>query len=138
MGLLDSVLGAVMGQAQPQQGGMLGAVAALLAEGGEGGGLRGLVDKFNDAGLGDVVGSWISTGPNLPVSPEQLKEVLGSDLLGSLAGKLGMDPAQASDQLAQVLPGLVDQLTPAGVAPEHGLGDAGSLLGALAGMLQKS
>lgn len=136
MGLLDSVMGAVMGQVQ-QQGGIAGVLGELLANDGAGGGLRGLVEKFNEAGLGEVVGSWIGKGDNLPVSAEQLKEVLGSDLLGKLAGQLGVDPAQASGQLADLLPGLVDQLTPQGVAPENGLGDAGDLMGMLGGLLQQ-
>ena len=136
MGLLDSVMGAVMGQVQ-QQGGVAAVLGELLANDGQGGGLRGLVEKFNEAGLGEVVGSWIGQGDNLPVSADQLKEVLGSDLLGKLAGQLGMDPAQASGQLADMLPGLVDQLTPQGVAPENGLGNAGDLLGMLGGLLQQ-
>ena len=137
MGLLDSVMGAVMGQVQ-QQGGITGVLGELLANDGAGGGLRGLVEKFNEAGLGEVVGSWIGKGDNLPVSADQLKEVLGGDLLGKLAGQLGVDPAQASGQLADLLPGLVDQLTPQGVAPENGLGDSGDLLGMLGGLLQKN
>ena len=136
MGLLDSVMGAVMGQVQ-QQGGVAAVLGELLANDGQGGGLRGLVEKFNEAGLGEVVGSWIGKGDNLPVSADQLKEVLGSDLLGKLAGQLGMDPAQASGQLADMLPGLVDQLTPQGVAPENGRGNAGDLLGMLGGLLQQ-
>jgi len=130
------VMGAVMGQVQ-QQGGVAAVLGELLANDGQGGGLRGLVEKFNEAGLGEVVGSWIGKGDNLPVSADQLKEVLGSDLLGKLAGQLGMDPAQASGQLADMLPGLVDQLTPQGVAPENGLGNAGDLLGMLGGLLQQ-
>jgi uncharacterized protein YidB (DUF937 family) len=125
-----------MGQVQ-QQGGVAAVLGELLANDGQGGGLRGLVEKFNEAGLGEVVGSWIGKGDNLPVSADQLKEVLGSDLLGKLAGQLGMDPAQASGQLADMLPGLVDQLTPQGVAPENGLGNAGDLLGMLGGLLQQ-
>jgi uncharacterized protein YidB (DUF937 family) len=136
MGLLDSVMGAVMGQVQ-QQGGVAAVLGELLANDGAGGGLRGLVEKFNEAGLGEVVGSWIGKGDNLPVSADQLKEVLGGDLLGKLAGQLGVDPAQASGQLADLLPGLVDQLTPQGVAPENGLGDAGDLMGMLGGLLQQ-
>ena len=136
MGLLDSVMGAVMGQVQ-QQGGIGAVLGQLLANDGEGGGLRGLVEKFNEAGLGEVVGSWIGKGENLPVSADQLKEVLGSDMLGKLAGQLGVDPDQASGQLAELLTGLVDKLTPQGVAPENGIGDAGELLGMLGNLLQK-
>ena len=154
MGLLDSVLGAVLNngqqQQQPQSGGLGGiigmlasnpqliqAVTGMLGNNGQLGGLGGLVDKFQQAGLGDVVASWIGTGQNQAISADQLSSVLGSDALSGLAAKLGVDPAEAAGQLAQVLPGMVDHLTPAGQAPQDGLGDSGDLLGALSGMLQK-
>jgi uncharacterized protein YidB (DUF937 family) len=136
MGLLDSVMGAVTSGLQ-QQGGLTAALGGLLANDGEHGGLGGLVEKFNQAGLGDVVGSWIGHGENLPISAEQLQQVLGSDALGGIASQLGIDPAQASGQLANLLPGLIDKLTPHGAAPEGGLGNAGDLLGMLGGLLQK-
>lgn len=162
MGLLDSVLGSVLGgqsgAAAPGQGGLadvlggllggqgqggglaalLPVVAGMLANNGEGGGLGGLMEKFNQAGLGDVLQQWIATGPNPEISGEQLGQVLGGDMLGQIASQLGVDPGQAAGQLAQVLPGLIDGLTPSGQAPEGGFGNAGDLLGALAGMLQKS
>jgi uncharacterized protein YidB (DUF937 family) len=154
MGLLDSVLGAVLNNGQQQQqpqggglGGIIGmlasnpqliqAVTGMLGNNSQLGGLGGLVEKFQQAGLGDVVGSWIGTGQNLPISADQLSSVLGSDALSGLAAKLGVDPSEAAGQLAQVLPGLVDHLTPAGQAPQEGLGDSGDLMGALSGMLQK-
>ena len=94
-------------------------------------------DKGLQAGLGDVLQQWIGTGPNPEISGEQLGQVLGGDMLGQIASQLGVDPGQAAGQLAQVLPGLIDGLTPSGQAPEGGFGNAGDLLGALAGMLQK-
>jgi uncharacterized protein YidB (DUF937 family) len=136
MGLLDSVMGAVMQQVQ-SQGGLQEALGGLLANDGEHGGLDGLVQKFNQAGLGHVIGSWIGSGQNLPISADQLQAVLGSDAVAGIAAKLGIDPAQASGQLASLLPGLVDKLTPQGSAPAGGLGNAGDLLGALSKMLQK-
>ncbi|MCX7276938.1 MAG: YidB family protein [Burkholderiales bacterium] len=154
MGLLDSVLGAVLNNGQQQQqpqggglGGIIGmlasnpqliqAVTGMLGNNSQLGGLGGLVEKFQQAGLGDVVGSWIGSGQNQPISADQLSSVLGSDALSGLAAKLGVDPSEAAGQLAQVLPGLVDHLTPAGQAPQEGLGDSGDLMGALSGMLQK-
>ena len=150
MGLLDSVIGAVTGgqQQQPQGGlgglGNLGALAALLpvitgmlANDGQQGGLGGLISKFNQAGMGDVMKSWVSTGGNLPISPDQLSNVLGQDTIGSIASQLGIDPAQASGQLSELLPGIIDKLTPQGAAPEGGLGNAGDLMGMLGGLLQK-
>ena len=62
----------------------------------------------------------------------------GSGTLGNLASQLGIDPAQASAQLSQMLPGLIDQLTPNGTVPEGGLGNAGDLMGMLGGLLNKS
>lgn len=136
MGLLDSVLGSVMGHVS-QQGGLAGVLGELLSNDGAQGGLSGLVDKFNQAGLGEVVSSWIGKGENLPISAEQISQVLGSDAVGAIAGKLGIDPAQASGQLSDLLPGLIDKLTPDGQAPAGGLGNAGDLLGMLGGLLQQ-
>jgi uncharacterized protein YidB (DUF937 family) len=136
MGLLDSVMGAVMGQVQ-QQGGVAAVIGQLLANDGSQGGLGGLVEKFNQAGMGDVIGSWIGKGENLPISGDQLGKVLGSDALSQIAGQLGVDPAQASGQLSDLLPGLIDKLTPHGNAPANGLGNSGDLLGMLGSLLQK-
>ena len=63
--------------------------------------------------------------------------MLGKDTLGQIAGQLGIDPAQAGSQLSQVLPGLIDRLTPHGQAPEGGLGNASDLMGMLGGLLQQ-
>ncbi len=119
------------------QAALISAVLAMLAQNGSagGGGLGGLVEKFQRGGLGDVVGSWVGTGQNLPISPTQVQDVFGSDMLGQLAGQLGMSPGEASSQLSQWLPQTVDQLTPNGALPaegEGGLGDIGAILGRFA------
>jgi uncharacterized protein YidB (DUF937 family) len=158
MGLLDSVMGAALGGAQQQGGGLGGLLGGLLGgqQGGSGnlgallpvitsmlgndgqqGGLGGLMEKFNQAGLGDVIGSWVSKGENMPINAEQLSQVLGSGAIGDIAAKLGVDQGAAGGMLAQVLPGLIDQLTPDGQAPEGGLGGASDLMGMLGKMLQK-
>lgn len=135
MGLLDSVVGALAGGQGGGSGGgqaaLISAVLSMLSQNGSaGGGLGALVEKFQQGGLGEVVGSWVSTGQNLPISPSQLEGVLGSDMLGQLAGKLGMSAGDASAQLSQWLPQAVDQLTPNGKLPEAGgLGDIGAILG---------
>jgi len=136
MGLFDSVLGAVMGKVQ-EQGGMASVLGSLLANDGGQGGLPGLVDKFSRAGLGETVQSWIGSGANLPISAEQLQSVLGSEAVAGMAAKLGVDPAQASSTLAQLLPGLVDRLTPQGQAPDGGLGSGTDLASLLGGLLSK-
>lgn len=136
MGLFDSVVSAVSQHVQ-QQGGMAQVVSGLLANNGELGGLDGLVAKFNQAGLGDIVGSWIGSGANLPVSAEQLSGVLGQDVVAKIAAPLGLDASQLTGQLAQLLPGLVDKLTPQGSAPAAGLGDSSDLMGMLGNLLAK-
>jgi uncharacterized protein YidB (DUF937 family) len=148
MGLLDSVLGAVANSSQRGGGlqeimGMVGnnpqllAVAAsLLSNDGGAGGLGGLVAKFQQAGLGDVIGSWIGSGQNQAISGEQLGNVLGGDVLSGLASKLGVSSGDVAGQLSSILPGLVDKLTPAGQAPTGGLGNAGDLMAALGGLLK--
>ena len=159
MGLLDSVLGSVMGgqQAQAGSGGGMGglgniggllnmvtsnpqllqALTGMLSNDGEHGGLTGLVAKFQQAGLGDIAGSWIGSGQNQPVSGEQLTNVLGSDAISGLAQKLGVSPDAAAGQLSNILPGLIDHLTPHGQAPAGGLGDSSDLMGMLGGLLQR-
>lgn len=136
MGLFDSVLGAVAGQMQ-QQGGLANLVGGLLANNGELGGLAGLAEKFKQGGMGDLVNSWIGTGENLPISSEQISQVLGSDMVRNIASQLGIDPDQASQQLSTMLPGLIDKLTPNGALPAGGLGNSGDLMGMLGGLLRR-
>ena len=90
---------------------MIAIIGGLLAQSG---GLQGLMSKFSQAGLGNVFSSWVSTGPNPPVSSNQIQEALGCDQIKALAAKLGIDPDQASQILAEHLPTVVDKLTPAG------------------------
>jgi uncharacterized protein YidB (DUF937 family) len=84
------------------------------------GGLGGLVQRFHEKGLGGLVSSWVSTGENLPVSPDQVQHVLGSEQVRELAAKAGISPETASSHLAQLLPMLVDRLTPNGQLPASG------------------
>jgi uncharacterized protein YidB (DUF937 family) len=136
MGLMDAVIGALgqgggLGKGGPGNPDLMRVVLAMLGNDGPTGGLGGLVEKFNQAGMGDVIASWISTGQNAPISGDRLGQVLGGDLLGNIASQLGTNPGDASGQLAQWLPQIVDRLTPQGQAPEGGLGSIGDLLGML-------
>ncbi len=135
MGLFDSVMGAVAGQSQ--QGADLGSLlGGLLANNSELGGLSGLVEKFQQNGLGDIVNSWIGQGDNLPVSGDQIASSIGSGPLANIASQLGLDSSAVSGQLAQILPGLIDKLTPQGAVPEGGLGNPNDLMGMLGGLLK--
>lgn len=141
MGLLDSVIGAIAGGqgGAGQQGGgqsaLINIVMGMLANkagasqgGAAAGGLGDLMARFQQGGLGDVLGSWIGTGQNLPVSSDQLSNVLGSDMLAKIAQQLGVSHGEAASQLSEVLPQVVDKLTPDGHVPEGGFGDIGAML----------
>ncbi len=148
MGLLDSVMGAVSGQAQGGEGlqglmGMLGqqpqlmqAASSLLGNDSQLGGLQGLMQKFQQGGLGDVVSSWVGKGENLPISAEQLRGALGNDTLQGLASQFGVNTQELAGQLSSVLPGLVDKLTPDGQVPAAGVGNGGDLMGMLGGLFK--
>ncbi len=116
MGLMDQLGQAVGGMLGGQEGQspLLQVVAGLLGKDSSVGGLAGLVQAFQKNGLGEIVNSWVSTGNNLPVTPSQIEQGLGSDLLNQLAGKVGLSSGAASSQLAGLLPDLVDKLTPNG------------------------
>jgi uncharacterized protein YidB (DUF937 family) len=126
---LKSVLGGGTGNKQPD---LMSTVLNLI--GGQSGGLGGFVQQFASKGLGDVAQSWVSTGKNLPISPEQLKSVLGSDVVKGLASKVGMDSNALTSQLSNLLPQVVDKLTPDGKIPEGDIMTQGmNLLGGLFG-----
>jgi uncharacterized protein YidB (DUF937 family) len=132
MGLLDDVLGQVQSRLGPGASSahpdLISNVMQML---GSGGGLNTLVQQFEQAGLGSMIQQWIATGPNPPISPAQLQQVLGSGQLQGLATRLGLPTEVLTRQLSQVLPHLVDGLTPNGQLPQS------DLLGGAMGMLQK-
>jgi uncharacterized protein YidB (DUF937 family) len=127
MGLLDSVLGSLAQGGSGNQ--LLDSVMRMVNDPAHGG-LEGLVRSFQDKGLGGIVDSWVSTGKNLPISPDQIAQGLGSGELSSLASRLGMSQGDVSSKLAQLLPDVVDKLTPNGQVPDAG--SLGELLGSLA------
>jgi uncharacterized protein YidB (DUF937 family) len=81
------------------------------------GGLGGLLDKLQQGGLGNAINSWIGTGQNQPVSPGQLGSALGPSIIKMLAQKSGLSEEEIAQQLSQVLPGIVDKLSPNGRLP---------------------
>ena len=116
MGLFDSIVGAVSGAAGTDHPGLVDAVTHLINNP-DTGGLAGLVDTFRQKGLADAVASWIGTGQNLPVSAEQLQQVLGNAQLQAMAQRLGVSLPDAAQALAHVLPQVIDRLTPNGHLP---------------------
>jgi uncharacterized protein YidB (DUF937 family) len=103
--------------------GVVNALLGLLGDHGSGGISR-LIQLFEQQGLGHLIGSWIGTGQNLPVSAQQVETVLGSDRLAQLAQQAGVPTSQAGSMLASVLPALIDRLTPNGTV-DHGLLEQG-------------
>lgn len=137
MGILDALMKQATGGQSATGGGsalggllsmvtnnpqILSAMAGLLStrDSSIGGseGLGGLIGSFQKKGLGDMMSSWISTGPNPPISPAQVTDVLGGDTVKQFASRAGVPTAEAGSLLAGLLPAVIDQLTPDGKVPE--------------------
>jgi len=115
---LGSVLGGLAGGNQAQSGNMLLQVALLLLQ--QNGGLEGVLNRFRQGGLGQQADSWVGTGQNMNISTNELQQIFGSSTLRDLASQLGMPEEQANSTMVQVLPELINQLTPQGQVPENG------------------
>lgn len=137
MGLLDTITqiaGQAIASGNGDQSGLLQGILGMVSQ--HEGGLAGLVQAFQSKGLGEVAASWVGTGANLPISADQIQQVLGSGALGGLAEKFGMSSEDVSGRLSELLPQVVDKLTPNGEV-ESGSLDMGSALGMLQGLLNK-
>ncbi|MCX7213820.1 MAG: YidB family protein [Burkholderiales bacterium] len=155
MSLIDSLLGAMSGAAGNGQSAatnpLLQIALSMLANSGAGsaaggangglgdlgstlgglGGLGGLINAFQRNGMGDQMQSWIGTGQNMPISPDQLQQVLGQGTLGQIAQQLGLSPQASASGLSELLPQLIDRLTPNGQAPQGDLGDVADIMARL-------
>lgn len=132
MGLFDAVAGQLLGgSGAAGSTGLIEAIGGLINNPATGG-IQGLVSTFEQHGLGGVMQSWISTGQNLPISAEQIQAVLGSGQLQGIAQSLGLSTEAVGGQLANLLPQVIDGLTPDGQLPA---GEGGLDLSALGGML---
>jgi uncharacterized protein YidB (DUF937 family) len=109
MGMLDGLLGGLVGA------GMVSVVNNIIEKHG---GLQGVVSEFEKNGLSATVKSWVGTGPNQPISPDEVHKALGPDLLKQLSEKSGLSMEDLTQKLAQVLPQAVDKLTPNGAIPK--------------------
>ena len=135
--LAKSALGNVLSGQQPQQSSdpkaqILNLAVALIQSQG---GIDGLMTKFKSAGLGDLMSQWIGSGPNPPISAAQVQQVLGEHV-AQVAQQTGQDPQAVAGGIAQILPGLIDKLTPGGQTVQGELLQAG-LKAALSGGLSK-
>ncbi len=109
MGILDGLLGGAVGAE------MATVVNGLIQQHG---GISGIVAQLEQQGLGGTVNSWIGNGPNQPITPSQVHQAFGTDVVKELAAKIGMSPDDLASKLSQVLPQVVDKLTPGGVVPK--------------------
>ena len=109
MGMLDGLLGGIVGA------GMVSVVNDILEKHG---GVQGVVSEFEQNGLGATVKSWVGTGPNQPISADDVHKVLGPDLLQQLSEKSGLSVQDLAQRLSHVLPQAVDTLTPNGAVPK--------------------
>ncbi len=131
MGLIASLLRTFLGRsgggmlARLLGGPMLGVILGMLTKQG---GLTGLLEKFRGAGLGHKADSWVGTGPNQPLNPDEVERALGPDELQQIADKTGMTVEQVREKLAEGLPEIINHVTPDGAVPDDN---------ALGGMLAK-
>lgn len=107
MGLLDGLLGGAMGAT------VVTALNSLIQQHG---GVQGIVTQLEQQGLGNTVKSWVGTGPNQSISPDQVNSAFGG-IINQIAAKTGMSPQELTAKIAQHLPGAIDHLTPNGAVP---------------------
>lgn len=143
MGFLDGILGDVVGSApgsgsRPRSNDPLSSILGGLMGGGGGqtavskamlmtavlgliqrsGGLTGLLERFRQGGMGAHADSWVGRGPNMSLSPDQITSVFSGGELASLAAQLGLPTDQAGSALSQLMPEIVNQMTPQGSVPD--------------------
>ena len=109
MGMFDGILGGAVGAE------MATVVNGLIEKHG---GIQGIVAQLEQQGLGGTVRSWVGTGANQAITPDQIHQVFGSDVVKELAAKVGLSPDVLAAKLSQVLPTAIDKLTPAGTVPK--------------------
>ena len=109
MGMVDGILGGLIG-------GEMATVVNRLIE--KHGGVSGIVTQLEQQGLGATVKSWVGTGPNQPISADEVHQAIGADTIQEIAAKFGLTPQDLAHKLSQVLPQAIDKLTPGGVVPK--------------------
>ncbi len=129
MGLFDRLAGAVLSKAGGDKGAMVQVAMDLFNQNG---GLEGVMEKFKAGGLAEQVASWVGKGENLPISAEQVTQVLGSNTVTDIAAKLGTSPSDISNKIAEYLPQVINKMTPDGEVNAN----SGNVLSAVLAMLK--
>ncbi len=136
-GLLGQMLGSIMGG---QQGGQPTAITSILQQllASDGGGVAGLVSRFQAAGLGTQAQSWVAEGDNMPVSAAQISQVFSPEQLQGWASQAGTTPDKLQAVLAEALPQAVNHVTPGGqVAEANAMPDLSSLMARFFGSAER-
>lgn len=120
--LLQAFLG--KGSEKPDAALLERGIGMLLNPEGPVGGIGGLLKILKNNGLEKIVNSWIGVGKNRKISGRQLKKGLGPDIIAGIAKEIGLSEKAVGSQIARLLPGIVDKLTPRGKIPV----DEGDLL----------
>jgi uncharacterized protein YidB (DUF937 family) len=118
MGFLDEIASKAVASVGTSSNPMVAAVLQMIQN--QPGGVSGLLQQFHEKGLGDLVNSWVGSGQNAQISPDQVQQVLGTEQVQQVAEKAGVSPEAASSKLAEYLPMIIDKLTPNGQVPEQG------------------
>jgi uncharacterized protein YidB (DUF937 family) len=130
---LGPILGRLGGSNQAQSGNLLLQLALSMLQ--QNGGLEGILGKFREGGLSQQADSWVGTGQNMNISADQLQQIFGSSTVSDLASRLGMSEQQAGSEMAQLLPEVINRLTPEGQVPENSNEEIAQGLSALANSL---
>ena len=131
MGLFDSILGSLLGGASgDKQSALVQIATSLITNHSSGNGLAGLAQQFDQQGLGHLMQSWVGTGPNQPIAPDQLHHALGAEQVAQIAQQHGLDASQVTTALAALLPQVINHVTPQGQIPH-----SNDLQGMLTGLL---
>jgi len=117
MGLLDA-LTSIAGGASAEHNGVADALSQVMQE--HPGGMDGLLNQLKQNGLGEQVQSWVGSGTNQAVSPEQVQQGLGTSTLENIAQRAGISPQVASGVIAVVLPLVVSHFSNGGQAQQPG------------------
>ena len=122
MGFFDEIknkLFTSIGEKEGEHSSLIESIMGLVTNK-ESGGLEGLLNNFKEKGLGDIISSWVSTGENQPISADQIQDGVGEEQVQQLAEKTGLSSDAVKSKLAEILPDIIDKLTPEGKIPEAG------------------
>ena len=127
MAIFDQIIGGISSE-DPKHAALYSEVGQLVAQAG---GVSGLEQQFQQKGLGGIIANWIGSGPNPPISGQQVASVVGDDKIAEIASKVGLSEDQVKSGVSKLLPLMVDHMTPNGTAAGQSANDVQGMLGSL-------